>query len=206
MTLIDLTHTYNSAMPVYPGDIPPQWIQTATLQNDGYVHFQLTASMHVGTHIDAPAHFISNGQVLSDISLERFIGRGVFINARGHKTIDIDLLTGVDIQKGDVVVVDTGFAEKFGTKEYFEDFPVMTETFAQRIVELQVHMVGLDNPSPERDQPFPCHKILLGAGVLILENLTNVRELETVRGFEVMAFPPKFTFDGAPVRVVAKSS
>lgn len=204
MTLIDLTHTYDAVMPVYPGDTPPQWIQKASLEHDGYVHFQLTASMHIGTHIDAPAHFISNGKVLSDIPLERFTGRGVLINARGKQTIDVDVLTGIDIQKGDVVLIDTGFAEQFGKEKYFEDFPEMTEAFAKRLVEFQVHMIGLDNPSPERDQPFPCHKILLGAEILILENLTNMHELPAVDLFEVMAFPPKFAFDGAPVRVVAK--
>lgn len=203
MIYLDLTHAYTDAMPVYPGDTPPQWIQQASIANDGYVHFQVTASLHVGTHIDAPSHFIEQGKVLSEIPLSRFTGRGVLLDARGHTHIDTDLLKDVTINSGDVVLVHTGFSKFFGEKTYFEEFPEMTEAFARRLVELGVHMVGMDTPSPERDLPFPCHKILLGSEVLILENLTGLDQLMNVEAFEIMAFPPKFAFDGAPVRVVA---
>lgn len=200
---LDLSHTFTDAMPVYPGDSPPQWVQKASIKEDGYAHARVTTSLHVGTHIDAPSHFIENGKVLSEISLERFTGRGVLLDARGYDQIDTNLLEGVTIAAGDVILLHTGFSEFFGEKKYFEDFPVMTEAFARRVVELNVHMVGLDNPSPERDLPFPCHQILLGNEILILENLTGLDQIEAVGAFEVIAFPPKLAFDGSPVRVVA---
>jgi kynurenine formamidase len=48
------------------------------------------------------------------------------------------------------------------------------------------------------------HKILLGANILIVENLTNLQALLAVSEFEVIALPPKFEADAGPVRAVAR--
>lgn len=205
MQLIDLSHTFKAGMPVYPGDTPPVIEQVSFLEKHGYVHFKVHTGMHVGTHIDAPMHFIQGGKRLSEIPLERFIGRGVLIEARGHPTIDVDLLENKEIRPGDVVLIHTGFDAHFGETKYFTEFPVMTEAFAQRLVEIGVNMVGMDTSSPERDAPFPCHQLLLKNEILILENLMNLQSLNRLNTFEVIAFPPKFELDGSPVRVVARA-
>lgn len=79
---------------------------------------------------------------------------------------------------------------------------MVTDAFAQALVEAGVHMLGLDTPTPDR-APFPVHKILLGNGVLIAENLTNLEELLTVPSFIVFALPAKLQADAAPARVIA---
>lgn len=204
MELIDLTHLFTSHMPVYPGDSVPQIIPVAYLDQQGYNDHQITTSMHVGTHMDGPLHMIKDGKRLSDISPEKFFGRGVLIDVRGQNRITADLLNGVSFQRGDAVLVLTDCSRQYGTSEYFASFPPVTEDFAQRLIDAQVHMLGLDSASPDAP-PFVVHKLLLQQEILIIENLTNLEKLIDIQEFEVIALPAKFETDGAPVRVVART-
>ena len=101
------------------------------------------------------------------------------------------------------MLVYTGFGEKFGTSEYFQNYPELIEPFAERLIDLHVKMVGLDAPSPDRP-PFRIHTLLLQNGILIIENLVNLESLRSCEAFEVIVLPIKVEADGAPVRVVAK--
>lgn len=201
--LIDLTHTFGKQMPVYPGDALPELRQIAVVGKDDFTDHQLTTGMHVGTHMDAPWHMLEGGERLSEISVERFFGRGRLIDARGASKVDADRLNGVPLQKGNVVIVMTGWGEKFRDPDYYTQYPELSEGFAEALVRAGVSIVGMDTPSPDRP-PFRVHKILLGAGVLIIENLTNLDRLIDVPQFDVIALPMKLDTDAGPVRVVAR--
>ncbi len=197
---IDLTQTFTVEMPVYPGDLKSELKQIATIEKEGFIDHEIRTGMHVGTHMDAPLHMIANGKKISDFAPDKFFGRGVLIDARGKEKIDADLLA--NIQAGDIVLVLTGFGNKFREAVYYEKYPELTEIFARKLVELKVKIVGADTPSPDRP-PFAVHKILLSNEVLILENLTNLEQL-IGKQFEVFALPAKFDTEAAPARVVAR--
>lgn len=202
MKLIDLTHTFHDHMPVYPGDSVPLLTQTAFLEKDGYTDYHITTGMHVGTHMDAPLHFVLGGKKLSEISLDRFFGKGKLIDARGHVVVGGGLLEDADIEEGDIVLVLMGHGKKFGEPDYYPTYPEIGVDFAERLVEKRVKILGLDTPSPDRS-PYNVHKLLLEKEVLIIENLNNLESLVGVGSFNVVALPPKFATEGAPVRVVA---
>ena len=203
MKLIDLTHTFGEKMPVYPGDPLPELIQNAHIEKDGYNDYLIKTVMHVGTHIDAPLHMIAGGRKLSEIEIEKFIGNGVLIDARGKKSIEADLLNGITITRDNIVLVMTGSYKKFRDSEYYQSYPEISESFARRLIEFRVKIIGLDTPSPDRP-PFAIHKLLLGKEILIIENLTNLEALLDVPKFEIFALPAKFEAEAAPVRVIAK--
>ncbi|MBI3231547.1 MAG: cyclase family protein [Candidatus Doudnabacteria bacterium] len=190
-------------MPVYPGDPAPDLHQIAEIDKDGFVDHQIITAMHAGTHMDAPAHMLNGGKMLSDYSAEKFFGRGHLLDARSRSVIDEDLLVDSDIQAEDIVLVMTGFYEKFGQPEYFEKYVEFTESFAKRLLDFGVSAIGMDTPSPDRP-PFAVHKLLLAHDILIIENLTNLDQLLNHSSFEVVALPAKFQTNAAPCRVVAK--
>lgn len=200
--IIDLTHTVTDSMPVYPGDPKATLRQVAAIGKEGYADHWLSIGMHVGTHLDAPAHMIAGGKKVNELPLELFCGRGVAVDVRGKSTLNNEVCRGVRIRKGDIVLFCTGFSKKYRSPEYFTDYPVMTEALARELARRKIHMVGFDAPSPDR-APFAVHKIFLGTGILIIENLTNLEKLLGVPQFEVRAFPQKIAADAAPVRVVA---
>jgi len=203
MELIDLTHTFNKSMPVYPGDPEPKLEQITTLAKDGYTDSLITSVMHVGTHMDAPLHMIEDGKTMDQMPISTFFGKGILIDARGQKKIDTALLDGKEFAEEFIILIYTGFGEKYRTKDYFENIPQVTEAFAQEMVKRKVKIVGMDILGPD-EPPFPTHKILLGHEILIIENLTNLDKLLHVSSFEIMALPMKLQADAAPVRVVAK--
>ena len=203
MKLIDLSHTFEEKMPVYPGDSSPEFTKVSDLNTKGHNNYQVKTSMHVGTHIDAPFHMVEYGKRLYQINIEKFFGKGILIDARGKINLDVDLLDNIQVQKGSIVLVFTGHDKNIGKDEYYSKRPLFTEAFAKKMVELGVKILGMDTPGPDR-APYPIHKILLREEILIIENLTNLKSLIGIKDFEVIALPPKMDFDGAPIRVIAK--
>jgi kynurenine formamidase len=203
MKFIDLTHTFSSNMPVYPGDPRPELQKIADLETHGYNDHQIKTAMHVGTHIDAPLHMVKNGKLLSEFPVEQFFSTGCLVDARNKPIISAELLQDLIIERGDMVLVLTGFSKYFGQDSYYEKYPEMSEDFARKLIDLGVTMVGFDMPSPDRP-PFAIHKLLLGKEILIIENLTNLEALVGYKILEIVALPAKFETDAAPARVVAR--
>lgn len=204
MKYIDLTHTFKQKMPVYPGDSLSELRQVSFINKDDCNEFQIKTGMHVGTHMDGPLHMLKNGKKLSTFPPHKFFGRGHLIDAR-KKKINKELLKKHKIKKDDIVIIITGFYKKFGKKEYYKNYPEITENFALELVKLRIKIVGMDTPSPDYP-PFKIHKILLNNNILIIENLTNLEALLNYKKFTIIALPAKFEADSAPVRVVAEIS
>lgn len=195
MSFVDLTHPFTAAMPTFPGDPSPELIQNATLEKDGSIGFELKTGLHIGTHIDAPLHFIPGGKRVADFPPEKFIGRGIAV---GINSPDLE-----SIRTGDIVLIHTGWSQKFGQADYYQNFPVISEDFAQKLVAAKIKMVGFDSSSPDYP-PYSVHKILLSQDILILENLTNLEALLPYPQFEIFALPLRLEAEASPVRVIAR--
>lgn len=199
--VIDLSHRLTATTPTHPYDNPASLKQIRTLHNDHYNDYQITANMHIGTHIDGPAHLLETSTLLSRFPASHFIRPGILIDARG-KNIDAPLLENIVIKPDDIVLVLTGHSKKFGTPEYFTDHPIITPEFAQALIARKINMIGIDLPSPDK-HPFTIHKMLLERNILIIENLTNLENLVEIPHFTIAALPLKIEADSAPARVIA---
>ena len=200
---IDLTHTFDEHMPVYPGDPEAKLYPTADLKSDGYNDFKIETGMHIGTHIDGPLHMTEDGPYISEINMNSFIADGHLIDARNHDPFPPHLIDLAQIKPGDIVLVFSGSGHKFGQPYYYQEYPKFSLEFAQLLVKTKIAAVGMDTPSPD-GSPFPVHKTLLPANILIIENLTNLEKLLDVSRFRVLAFPLKLKADAAPARVIAE--
>ena len=200
---IDLTHTFNNQMPVFPGDSSADLIKVADVAKDGVAAYEVKTSMHVGKHMDAPAHMLLGGKFLHEYPVEKFFGRGIIIDARGKSSAGPELLEGVEIKKGDVVLVYFDWSTEFGKDDYYQNYPELSEGFASKLCEAGVSILGMDTPSPDR-APYSVHKILLKRDILIIENLTNLQALISHKNFKLIALPTKFEAEAAPCRVIAR--
>ena len=200
MSYIDLSQTLSAGMPVYPGDHP---VELTPCGSDTISNQSLTCSMHTGTHIDTPGHMIPGGKKITDYPVSAFIGPGVFIDVQGLSTIDGDLLNNITLEKNSIVLIYTGFGKRFYAKEYFTEYPAITESFAEALITAHVKMIGLDTPSPDY-APYKIHKLLLKKDILIIENLKlDQLKKQLPKKFEVIALPLKLDTDGALARVIA---
>jgi kynurenine formamidase len=201
MNLIDLTVPLNEQTPVYPGDPATRIKPQGTLATDGSNDHYISVGTHVGTHIDAPLHMLADGKNLDAMPVEQFVGKGVYVKVE-NRQFDLEKLRAADIKQGDIVLFHTGLDEHYHDPAYYSDFPEMPAEVAEYLVTKQIKMVGFDMSGPDHP-PFKIHKILLGASILIIENLTNLAELAG-KNFTVYALPVKLQLDGAPARVIAQ--
>jgi kynurenine formamidase len=213
--ILDLSQRVHGGMQVYPGDPPVSIRPAAQLAADGVNVLSIHAGSHTGTHVDAPFHVLAGGARLDELDLALFHGPAVVADVRGRPArapIDWAELEpcAAALRPGAVLVLHTGWSEHFGTSRYLEH-PWLTAAAARRIVASGVRSVAIDALSPdptpaggEESGSLPAHQILLGAGGVIMENLTNVSALERLADPVLSFFPLALTgADGAPVRAVA---
>jgi kynurenine formamidase len=209
----DLAHDYHAAMTTQPL-IGPPCIENVAAVGDGPFNLQrLVLGTHLGTHVDAPLHFIKGGRTIDTYDLAELGGPAAVlplaVGASRPITVRDLEAPGVAVERGDIVLLATGWDRRFSTPEY-HTHPYLSDEAAAWLVERRVRMVGVDFfsadlPVPLRPPGFdwPVHHRLLGAGVLIAENLANVRPLAG-RRLTVGAFPLKIRGgDGAPARIFA---
>lgn len=201
MRFIDLSVPINENTPVYPGDPKTKIEPMGIFDKDGYEDSYVCVGTHAGTHIDAPRHMVKGGKSLDEIPVEQFVGRGVYIKV-SNKNYNLEQVKQADIRKGDIVLFHTGMSDVYHSKEYFGDYPAITEDIANYLISKKVKVVGVDTCSADHE-PFTVHRILLRNNVLIIENLTNLEQLEG-KEFKIYALPIKLEIDGAPARVIAE--
>jgi arylformamidase len=197
---VDLSVPINEQTPIYPGDPEVKISPAGVLANDGYCDHYISMGTHVGTHIDAPMHMLEGGKSVDQIPLGQFIGSGRVVEVTAG---NFEAVKEAGVQAGDVVLFCTGMSDKYHDKDYFEDYAAMSEEVARYLVEAKVKMVGVDTCSVDNQEGFPIHKILLGGDVLIIENLTNLRQLAD-KECTIYALPIKLQTDGSPARVIAE--
>jgi arylformamidase len=213
-SVIDLSHPLSASTPPFPGD--PE-VEIGILDsirgapNDGRRHTncsRLSTCIHCGTHMDAPFHFFADGRTIEDIPLEVCVGPAALLHHAEWQAATPIQVRHLErhralIQKASRVVLRAGWDVHWERPGYFTDHPVITAEAAQWLVDLAVVLVGVDFPSVDRP-PYPAHDILLGNGLVIVENLTNLDKIPSDL-FELSAIPLAITGrDGSPVRALAR--
>jgi arylformamidase len=166
-------------------------------------HLNMVA--HAGTHVDAARHFFPEGQSIDEYPIGRFACRGVAIDLPREGAVEVSAaeLAAADpgIRAGDAVLLHLGYAERY-TEDSYYDHPYLAADAAEYLAEKGIGILGVDvitpdKPSHRREVPFgfPVHATLLGADVLIVENLgPGVR---SVVGREFLFVMPPFSIVGA---------
>lgn len=200
---IDLSYTIKNGIASHPYDEDLRLYRNKFIAKDTFNDSKLETGMHIGTHIDAPSHLIDNNILISDYPLDKFIGEGTLIDVRNQDIIKMKEAYLNIVKENSIVLLYTGFDEKFGNEEYFNSHPVIEKELAEFFVGKRIKMIGMDLPSPDK-YPFEVHKTFLEKDILIIENMVNLGSLLNVDKFEIIAFPLKIDAEASPVRVVAR--
>jgi len=181
---------------------------------------QAALSCHTGCHVESALHVFEEGEAIDVVSLDRVIGSAVVLDltpVAAGALIDAPAIaealrqSGETIAAGDIVLLRTDWAQRaIGTPRYFPESPALTADAAQWLVDRQPKCVGCDFfEEPAARSPgwvpedFVVHRTLLGAGIVLVEGLVNLRELPTRCEF----FAPFYKFagiDAAPARAFAR--
>jgi arylformamidase len=206
MTLYDISLTIAEDLPVWPGDPQIELKKISQIvagEMSNVTH--LSASVHIGTHVDAPGHFLSGGQTVENLPLDLLVGAASLVELPVFGQISAADLQQANIPEGtERILLKTSNSQIWanGGKEFKENFIALEADAAAYLVELGIKVVGVDylSVAPYAD-PAPTHRILLEAGVLIIEGL-NLSGVEAGE-YTLLCLPLKIKgSDGAPARVL----
>jgi kynurenine formamidase len=183
---------------------------SAAMYDDG-------ASFHIGridmvansgTYIDAPFHRYAEGVDVAGLDLGRLAGvDGLVIRVPHGERLAVEGrdIVGHDV-RGKAVLIHTGWDDYWRSDAYLQNHPFLTGDAARLLVQGGAILVGIDshNIDDTRGRSRPVHSMLLSAGVVICEHMTNLGALPD-QGFVFTAVPPKITGMGSfPVRAFAE--
>jgi len=205
---IDISLTLKSNMVHWPNDPPFSIERVRDMDKDDAVNLsKIMMGAHSGTHVDAPVHFIKGGKGVDQISIDSLIGPARIVEIADAATIKEKELAGHGIKKGERILLRTrNSRSKILYKDVFaEDFVYMEKDAAELLLTRGIKTLGVDYLSVggyKKDGP-DIHRILLGAGILIIEGLDLTEVLPG--SYDMICLPMKILgSDGAPARVIVK--
>ena len=159
--------------------------------------------------MDAPRHFVADGDTMESLPLDAVIGPCRVVEIRNKHAITVEELHPHKLKRGERILFKTrnstrswklANAGKFDRKFIY----IPAET-ARYLVERGVMTIGVDYLSVggwQKDST-ECHQVLLGARVWIIEglNLSGVKP----GNYDLICLPLKILgSDGAPARAVLR--
>ena len=203
---IDVTRPITIGMQVWPGDPAPEIVQTRFMdKGDSYNLSKVALSVHTGTHMDAPRHFVRDGVPMDDLPLDAVIGEVRVIQINDPVAVR-PAEPPADIAAGERILFRTRNSTELWAKPGFqEDFVYISNEAAKVLASRGVKTVGIDYLSIGgfHDDLVETHETILGAGIWVIEGL-DLSQIEP-GSYEMVCLPLKLAaVEGSPARVVLR--
>ncbi|MDY7230135.1 cyclase family protein [Hyalangium rubrum] len=222
--VIDIGHPLTSDMPVFPGGTRLGVKVQGTVERDGYFIRQLELGEHIGTHVDAPAHFATGAAPVDKLSADVLRGPAAVVDVTAQVASNPDYeVTPADLEAWErqhgplrpehVVLIRTGWASRWPDEQRYRNtdaagvmhYPGLSVAASRLLRERKVRGIGIDTLStdPGPNATFEQHRDFLPGGGYHIENLADLSALPATGAFLVIS--PLFVKDGsgAPARVFA---
>ncbi|MDW4574033.1 cyclase family protein [Microbacterium sp. M3] len=223
--IVDLSHPIRAGLVTYPG-LPAPTITPHLTREDSRARYAPGTEFamdvihmigNTGTYLDSPFHRYADGRDLAGLDLSTLVGlRAEVFHLEdswdaSRRGIRSTTLADRDV-RGAAVLLHTGWDRWFGRPEYGHGAPFLTGEAAQWLIDAGAVLVGIDSVNIDDADPStgsgggerPAHSLLLGAGVHVVEHLTNLGALPP-RGARFTAAPPAVEgFGTFPVRAFAE--
>jgi len=170
--LVDLSQPLCADTPFWPL-YPPFEMKYIKRKPEHGVNAQyIMTSNHMGTHLDAPIHFVTGGKTIDKIPLEWLYGPGVIADV--SDVGDLGIYTGkmieerVDLHNGDILFLYTGFSKyawyqpqgQADEERYIHLHPGPTREFCDWILKRKIRVWGVDAVSTDHPMNLPIGRFL----------------------------------------------
>ena len=198
--LVELSHPLADAMaginPAYSVRVRTYLSHEETAPRyGGHCSFEVSEvafQVPVGTYIDSPRTLDPGGRDIGAIGIEELVLPGVVLDMHGRRPdqpVAAAELPGPDALAGHAVLLDFGWAERYGRDDY-DPAPYLSRAAVEHLVAARAALLGVDVRSPDGpdDPTMPAHSLLLSNGIFIVENLCGLAPLHG-RAFRFFAIP-----------------
>ncbi len=205
MRILDISIPLREGMVVWPGDVPFRRQLTVSMAGGSKYNLSaIMASVHAGTHMDAPRHFIAGGATVEQLDLSPFVGPCRVVGIANPQAIDLADVERLELAGVERLLFKTGNSALYERAEFVEHYAGLTPDAARHLATVEtLKLVGVDYYSiaPFGDAAAAVHEAILGRGIAALEGI-NLREVEP-GDYELIALPLRIEgSDGSPVRAV----
>lgn len=225
-SLIDITRPLHPGMPCWPGDPPLERKETVVRVGDHLCRSShLCLSAHAGTHLDAPAHLVPDPSgslfagdagfafseepepalapaTVDQLQLDILMGQARVVDLRGQEAIIAQSIRDLPDCPARLLLRTDNSERPYA----MEGFVALEPEAAEALLSRACLLVGIDGPSvdPADSVDLPAHRVLLGAGVVIIEGLDLSRA--AAGDYQLVCLPLLLRgADGAPVRAVLQT-
>lgn len=168
----NLSHRFGFQCPNWPYFRDVRIERMHYMAKSGVLSQTITTTMHVTTHIDAPAHVVQGTPFIDEVPLPHFFGSGIVVSIPKKKWEqitgdDLEKACGKAIRKGDVLIINTGWHKVYEDGDYFAYCPGFVPSAADWMIEKGVKVVGHDTQAndhplataigPQRNGPLLPH-------------------------------------------------
>jgi arylformamidase len=206
MRLYDISVGLSPDLPIWPGDPPLELERFSKIEDGEDANVtKMSSCVHIGTHVDAPCHYIDGGAGVDSFPIEVLIGRAYVVDLPEAEVIDAETLNGARIPpRTRRLLLKTKNSNLWGhdSHDFHQDYVGVDSSGAEWLIRKGIQLVGIDYlgiaPFEQTGEP---HRILLKAGMVVLEGL----DLSQVgRGrYTLYCLPIKIVgSDGAPARAI----
>ncbi len=190
---------------VYPGDPEIRFDAHASIARGDQANVTALAfGSHTGTHIDAPRHFVPDGEPVDRIPIDILVGPAVVLDLPGEeRRIGAAELAGHDLRGRSRVLLKTRNSALLRSPEFHRGYRALAPDGAAHLLERGVELVGIDYLSVEEfgSEAYPVHHLLLERGVVIVEGLDLAAVPAGV--YQLICLPLRLVgLDGAPAGAV----
>lgn len=221
----DLTHVITPGFPIFPFYKPFAMRPLAAVEREGFAANELCFAEHVGTHLDAPAHFVTGGATAEQVPAASLIAPLAVVSLVERAARDEDTLLVVDdllawerrhgrIPAGAVVALHSGWETRVGDPARFLNTDATGtmhspgwsgEAMEWLVAERGINGAAIDTISLDagNSATYDAHRVLLGAGKYGLENVANLGQVPPAGATLVVGGPKHQGGTGGPARVLA---
>lgn len=197
MKIHDISRPIYDGMYVYPGDPQPRFkLDKSIAAGDAYNLTLLDGCVHLGAHVDAPRHFVADGDLIGQLDLENLVGDCRVVDVGDVDVVDRAALEPFAPKKGERLLIKTKNSDSTHPAHEVQ-FDISGALY---LIDCGVRTVGVDGQSVGTPAK-PVHDAVLGAKMGVIEglNLASVGEGE----YFLFAAPVNIRdAEGAPCRAL----
>lgn len=203
---IDISVPLFNGMVGWPGD-PPYHAEFASdmKRGDDYNLTRIATSVHIGTHMDAPLHFVDGAATIDQAPLDALIGPARVIRIDDQHAVTAAEVERAAVQPGERILFRTRNSNHaWVDREFDKQFVAISPEAAELLAQIRPVFIGIDYLSiGSFDNGGPPHRSILGAGIWVVEGLDLTR-IEPGH-YDMICLPIKLKgAEGAPARVVLR--
>lgn len=180
---------------------------------EGWNATMLRLYSHCGTHMDAPFHFLPDGETMESLNLQAYCGAARVVDLSPVEPAELLTVERFEaaldsaIEPSERLLLRSDWSTCYPSQEYRDRLPRISLELAEWLVEKQVRLVGVEPPSVadvnNSEELTAVHQTLFRGGVVIVESLCQLDKIESDR-CEFIALPLRIVGgDGCPVRAIA---